>query len=94
MAREINNGMSGQGLWRILRCRRTHRYFTGDGWEPDLSRAKRYSSQAEAVEEYYRRRLNEAELVLRMPGTVGEFFQCALPSVAAEGSEPSLEVRC
>ncbi|HOC54116.1 MAG TPA: hypothetical protein PKI20_00695 [Verrucomicrobiota bacterium] len=63
-----------QAICRLLRCTRTHRYFTGSGWSEDPSQAETYPGEIEAVRACVCNGLEEVELVLRSPGTLTDLF--------------------
>jgi hypothetical protein len=59
---------------RLLRCRRTQRYFNAGTWTQDLNQAERFSGQFEVVRDCIRYDLREVELVLRAPGGHTDLF--------------------
>jgi hypothetical protein len=59
---------------RLLRCRKTERYFTGTGWTDDPARAKVFADVIEAIIACVEHRLEEIELVLRIPGGSADLF--------------------
>lgn len=50
---------------RILRCRRSSRYFTGVGWDEDPEKAKHFPDEMEAVRACVEHGLEDVDLVLR-----------------------------
>ncbi len=56
---------------RLLRCQRTRRYYTSDGWSEDPCKAKTFSDEVEAVRHCLTHDLRNIELVLRAPGAAG-----------------------
>ncbi len=63
---------------RVLRCKKTGRYFTGRGWTDDLQQAQGFSNDIQAVETCVQSGLKDVELVLRLAGAQKEFFTTAL----------------
>ncbi len=63
---------------RLLRCRRTQRYFSGTGWTPDLALAKSFPSQFEAIRACIEHRIVDVDLVLRAPGAGVDLFSTAV----------------
>ena len=72
------NDISAQPVLRLLRCKRTKRYFTGDSWVDDASLAKCFDDQTDAVSACVQHDLTDIELVLRMPDTQTDLFTTAL----------------
>ncbi len=63
---------------RLLRCRKTQRYFNGGGWTADLTLAKNFDNQFDAVHECIRHSLVDVDLVLRVPGGASDLFTTAV----------------
>ncbi len=59
---------------RLLRCRRTKRYFNGDGWTDDPSQAQVFPDEIEATRACVTQNLRDVELVLRTYVTGVELF--------------------
>jgi hypothetical protein len=58
----------------LLRCHRTGLYFAGAGWTDDVTAAKTYGDEVDAVRACFRNGLEDVELVLRAPGTTKELL--------------------
>ncbi len=63
---------------RSIRCRKTHRYFTGAGWTTDQAQAAVYHNETEAARACVTHHLSEIDLVLRPAGTRVEIFATQL----------------
>jgi hypothetical protein len=63
-----------QTALRVLRCRRTRRYYGDDGWTHDPERAKSFPDGVEAVRDCVSNNLRNIELVLRTPGSTTDLF--------------------
>ena len=61
---------------KLLRCRRTRRYFTGDGWTKDPLRARCFAQQIDAILAAIKNDLRDVEIVLRLRGSESDFL-CA-----------------
>ncbi len=59
---------------RLLRCRKTKRYFTGDGWTDDAGRAQVFPDEIDAARACVTYNLHDVELVLRTHVTGIELF--------------------
>ncbi len=59
---------------RLLRCRRTNRYFREPGWTEDLNLAKAFPCAMEAVLACARHGLSDVELVLRTTSGDADLF--------------------
>ena len=59
---------------RLLRCRKTKRYFTGQGWSEDPAHAEVFPKQLDAVQACLSHDLQNIELVLKVAGTQVELF--------------------
>ena len=59
---------------RLLRCRKTHRYFTDNGWSTDPSQAKTFCDQIDAVRDCVFHSLHTVDLVLRLAGASTDLF--------------------
>ncbi len=53
---------------RLVRCAKTRRYFSGNGWTPHAAEAARFPDVIEAVRACVQNELHDVELVLRVPG--------------------------
>ncbi len=73
-----NTTKGGTHVDRLLKCRKTQRYFSGRGWTPEVAHAKAFPSQFEAVLDCIQHGLSDVELVLRSPGGGAELFSTAL----------------
>jgi hypothetical protein len=67
-----------QVICRMIRCKKTRRYFTGDGWTHNASQAKTFAEQIDAVEACIQHELVDIELVLGPAGTETELFTCGI----------------
>ncbi len=63
---------------RLLRCRKTHNYFSGSGWTEDGSRAAVFESELDAARACVVHGLNNVDLVLRTTGTEVVLFATQL----------------
>ncbi len=63
---------------RLLRCRKTNRYFSEGGWTADPRRASVYADEIEAARACVAHGLSEVDLVLRRAGTTAELFATQL----------------
>ncbi len=59
---------------KVLRCRKTHRYFTGSGWTDDPCEAEEYPDGVDAARACVTHNLHDIELVLRSHLTGTELF--------------------
>jgi hypothetical protein len=59
---------------RFLRCRKSHRYFTGNGWTDDSSLAQAFPYGVDAARACVTYNLHDVELVLRTQHTGVELF--------------------
>ena len=59
---------------RLLRCRRTYRYFTGRGWTHDPGQAQTFDDNLEAARACVTHNLHNIELVLCARLTGVELF--------------------
>ncbi len=50
---------------RLIRCRTTHSYYTGEGWTENPMNAQPYPNEMEAVRACVSHDLHEVELVIR-----------------------------
>ncbi len=64
----------GIGIVRLLRCRRSHLYFTGDSWSEDPEQGKNFPHVLEAVRECVELGMADVELVLRPIGGTTDLF--------------------
>ncbi len=63
---------------RLLRCRKTRRYFNGVNWTADVAQAWRFPSQFDAIRACIEHRLTEVDLVLRTPEGGADLFSTAV----------------
>ena len=61
-------------ITRLLRCRKTRRYFTGQGWSQEPSDAAQFSHSIQAARACVNHDLHDIELVLRSQVTGVELF--------------------
>ncbi len=59
---------------RLLRCRRTHRYFREGQWTTDAGQASVFRDEIEAARACVVHRLSDVDLVLRAQGTSIDLF--------------------
>lgn len=74
MASNINVNRKNYPVIRMLRCRDTLRYFTGEGWSEDPEFAQLFPDEFGAVRACVSNRLDNVELVLRVSGSQTELF--------------------
>jgi hypothetical protein len=74
MARTIDGIERGFPVIRVLRCRMTHRYFTGDGWCENPEHAETFPDQIGAARACASHKLENIELVLRVEGSQTDLF--------------------
>ncbi len=74
MAELIKETIAQPQVLRLLRCQKTNRYFTGDGWSEDPQRAKNYADEIEAARACVEHDLTHVDLVLRAAGAQGDIF--------------------
>jgi hypothetical protein len=72
MASKINQG--SYSVIRILRCRATRRYFTGEGWSENPDSAQLFPDEFGAVRACVSSHLDNVELVLRVDGSQTDLF--------------------
>ncbi len=75
---KTNSVTGGPRVDRLLRCRKSQRYFGEDGWTSDAAQAKTFPSQLAAVQDCIQHSLVDVELVLRATGSSADLFTCAL----------------
>ncbi len=73
-----NNTTDSSYVDRLLRCRKTQRYFSTAGWTADLSQAKTFPNQLDAIRECLHHGLADVDLVLRTSGGGADLFTTAL----------------
>jgi hypothetical protein len=78
MAEMIKDFMEQGAVVRLLRCTKTHRYFTGEGWSEDPGQAKVFMDEIEAVRACVYGELQNVELVLRAFGAHTDLFCTAV----------------
>jgi hypothetical protein len=74
MSPMTNTDLQRQAVNRLLRCRQTKRYFTGNGWSEDPSHAKPFRDEIDAVRTCVSNDLNNIELVIRLSGSSADLF--------------------
>jgi hypothetical protein len=72
MASKINQG--SYPVVRMLRCRATRRYFTGEGWSENADYAQLFQDEFGAVRACVSCELDNVELVLRVDGSQTDIF--------------------
>ena len=72
MASNINR--ESHPVVRLLRCRNTRRYFTGEGWSEDPEFAQLFPYEFGAVRACVSNQLDNVELVLRVGGSQTDIF--------------------
>ena len=72
MASKINQG--SYPVVRMLRCRATRRYFTGEGWSENADSAQLFTDEFGAVRACVSCELDNVELVLRVDGSQTDIF--------------------
>ncbi len=76
---ETTNSMTGGAqVARLLRCRKSQRYFSEGGWTQEAAQAKTFPNQLAAVQDCIQHGLINVELVLRAPGSSADLFTCSL----------------
>ena len=63
---------------RLLRCRKSQRYFTGAGWTDDPTQAENFPDDLHAARACVSHDLHDVELVLRTQSTGTELFCTAV----------------
>jgi hypothetical protein len=74
MASSLKGNKTKLPVARLLRCRKTHRYFTGEGWSDDPAQAEVFCDQIDAVQACISHNLENIEMVLRVNGSQVELF--------------------
>ncbi|HYG33375.1 MAG TPA: hypothetical protein VEC99_01245 [Clostridia bacterium] len=74
MAEVVKEMTREKTINRMLRCRKTLRYFKDGGWTSDPNEAKTFPDEIEAVRACVQYNLNDVELVLRAPGSLTDLF--------------------
>ncbi len=74
MAQAITESIAFPRAARLLRCRVSNRYFTGEGWTDDPGKAQAYADEVEAARACVINELREVELVLRDQSSGAELF--------------------
>jgi len=64
----------GMSVKRLIRCRKTLRYFNGDGWTHDPNVAKSFAHAIDAARACADKRLENVDLVLQFPEAKTELF--------------------
>jgi hypothetical protein len=70
--------LNSVAVWRLVRCRTTQRYFTGDGWTYDPEEAMAFPDEIDAIRACIEHDLRGVELVLRVPGSRVDLFAGAI----------------
>jgi hypothetical protein len=65
-------------VWRLIRCQRTRRYFSGGGWTEDPAKAHDFPDEVAAVRACVEHGLQDVELVLRVPGGRTDLFSTSI----------------
>jgi hypothetical protein len=68
---EIDKPKAASGVLeavRVLRCTRTRRYWTQDGWRDQLAEAAKFSDEIDAARGCVIHKLKDVELVVCVPG--------------------------
>ncbi len=63
---------------RLIRCKQTGRYFSGDGWREDATHATNFPDNIDAVRACVDHGLANVELVLRPPGAAHDLFHTTI----------------
>jgi hypothetical protein len=74
MAEALKQPARQKFINRMIRCRRTFRYFKNGDWTEDPVQASTFSDQIEVVRTCVRYGLNNIGLVLRVPGGETDLF--------------------
>lgn len=74
MAEVITGQRLEQSVNRLIRCRRTHRYFKDGTWTDNAVEASTYGDEMEAVRACVDHGLKNIELVLRAQGSQADLF--------------------
>ena len=77
MARTLEVG-SAEPVIRVLRCQKTQRFFSRDGWSDDARRAEVFADEIDAVRACVANNLEDIELVIRMESSHVDLFCTAL----------------
>ncbi len=78
MAESLKQEQPEQAIDRLIRCRKTHRYFCNGQWTDDPSKASVFSDEMDAVQACVHHHLNDIDLVLRAPGASTDLFATQL----------------
>ena len=74
MAKTTSDITQAPPVVRLIRCRETYRYFTGNGWSDNADHAEIYVEQIDAVRACVFHKLENIELVLRLHGSQTDLF--------------------
>jgi hypothetical protein len=74
MEQKVHEIVAARPVHRLLRCQKTNRYYTGDGWSDEARQAQTYQNELDAVRVYIERKMRDVELVLRFPGSDADLF--------------------
>jgi hypothetical protein len=75
---EANGTQASLPVIRVLRCKKTNRYFAWDGWSDDADSAKNFEHAIDAVQDCVSNHLEEIDLVLHVSGSSTDLFCTAL----------------
>ena len=75
---EPNGTRAGLPVIRVLRSKKTNRYFAWDGWSDDADSAKNFEHAIDAVQDCVSNNLEEIDLVLHVSGSSTDLFCVAL----------------
>ena len=59
---------------RVLRCQKTRRFFSPEGWSEDAERAETFADQIAAVDACLAHQLADVEMVIRVEGSRTDLF--------------------
>jgi hypothetical protein len=74
MASSGQSNIKNLPVARLIRCRQTQRYFTGQGWSEDPARAEVFDDPLDAVRACLSHDLQNIEMVLRVNGSQVDLF--------------------
>ncbi|HEV2209790.1 MAG TPA: hypothetical protein VG167_13510 [Verrucomicrobiae bacterium] len=78
MAHSANNGTTSTAVRRLLRCRKTQRYFNGAGWTYQPEHAHSFAHALDAARACVDHRLQNVELVLQLSNGHADLFSTPL----------------
>ncbi len=76
--REQSRTAQASHATRVLRCRKTQRYFTGHSWSDDSSQALIFPDQIDAIRVCVSNSLFDVDLVLRADARGADFFSTSI----------------